>query len=132
MTGLNRRLLLVLQLRCAAALLVTSAAGGYLAYRASSALLPWGPVLLAVGEVCFYFTWHRKKQLLDVIPDSHEPDNHDGWAFFQRWHASSQYNVRFLAIAELIKCWFDNVPTMEIRRGNTAELVARGYFYKTL
>jgi hypothetical protein len=33
---------------------------------------------------------------------------------------------------QLIKCWFDNVPIMEIRRGNAAELVARGYFYKTM
>lgn len=132
MTGINRRLLFGLQLRCAAALTVTSAAAGVLAYWAAPLLLPWGAVLFAAAEVAFYFTWHRKREKLDAIPEVHEPDNHDGWAFFEKWHASSQYNVRFLAIAELIKCWFDNVPTMEIRRGNAAELVARGYFYKTL
>lgn len=69
---------------------------------------------------------------LDAIPAFHEPDSHDGWACFQRWHASSCYNVTFLAVAELIKCWFANISTMEIRRGNAAELLARGYFYKTL
>lgn len=132
MTGQNKRMLLGLQLRCAAALLLTTTAAGVSGFWASKALLPWGAVLLAAAETCFYFVWHRKREKLDAIPERHEPDNHDGWAFFQKWHASSHYNVRFLAIAELIRCWFDNVPTMEIRRGNAAELVARGYFYKTL
>lgn len=135
MTGPNRRLLLQLQFRCVAALTITSAALGAAAYWAAAALLPWAPWVgtTAVAiEVAFYFIWHRKRAMLDAIPEVHAPDNHDGWAFFEKWHASSQYNVRFLAIAELIKCWFDNVPTMEIRRGNAAELVARGYFYKTL
>jgi hypothetical protein len=132
MTGPNRRLLLLLQLRCVAALTITSAVLGAVAYWAAAAVLPWGPVALVAAEAVFYFIWHSKRAKLDAIPEVHAPENHDGWAFFEKWHASSQYNVRFLAIAELIKCWFDNVPTMEIRRGNAAELVARGYFYKTL
>jgi hypothetical protein len=103
MTGLNKRLLLALQLRCIAAVTVTCAATAAVAYYASAAVLPWGPVVLAAAEVIFYFMWHRKRALLDAIPELHEPEDHDGWAFFQRWHASSQYNVRFLAIAELIK-----------------------------
>ncbi len=124
--------MLQLQFRCIAALTIASAALGAFAYWAAAAVLPWGPVVLVAAEVVFYYIWHRKRAKLDAIPELHEPQDHDGWAFFEKWHASSQYNVRFLAIAELIKCWFDNVPTMEIRRGNAAELVARGYFYKTL
>ena len=132
MTGLNKRMLLGLQLRCGAALMLSTAAAGCFLYWSSGVLLPWGAVLLAAAEACFAIVWHRKRQKLDAIPERHEPEDHDGWAFFQKWHASSHYNVRFLAIAELIRCWFDNMPTMEIRRGNAAELVARGYFYKTL
>lgn len=200
--GLNKRLLVQLQLRCVAALAVTTAAAGALSLWASRALLPWGPAVLAAAEVAFYFIWHSKKSKLDTIPEVHEvsssrvclcrcvwlqlhahaeqfstrlaadrlqvptaclhehpllctwsflspfsllpsphkqipqtppqPDDHDGWHFFEKWQASSHYNVRFLAVAELMKHWFDNVPTMEIRRGNAAELIARGYFYKTL
>ncbi|WIA17545.1 hypothetical protein OEZ85_014374 [Tetradesmus obliquus] len=84
------------------------------------------------SEAVFFVLWRSKKAALDEIPEQHAPEEHDGWALFEKWHSSSHYNVKVLAIAELIKCWFDNVPIMEIRRGNAAELVARGYFYKTM
>lgn len=103
MTGLNTGLLLALQLRAVAAVTITTAAAAALGYYTLPLLLPWGPVVLAAAEVAFYFIWHRKKAQLDAIPEAHEPEDHDGWAFFEKWHASSHYNVRFLAIAELIK-----------------------------
>lgn len=132
MPGINRQLLVQLQLRCFAAMAAMTTAGTFTAYYGFMPLKTWAVVTLAVAEVVFYFAWHHKWRQLDSIPENHEPANHDGWSFFEKWHASSHYNVRFLAIAELMKCWFDNVPTMEIRRGNAAELVARGYFYKTM
>lgn len=103
MTGLNTGLLLALQLRAVAAVTITTAAAAALGYYTLPLLLPWGPVVLAAAEAAFYFIWHRKKAQLDAIPEAHEPEDHDGWAFFEKWHASSHYNVRFLAIAELIK-----------------------------
>lgn len=132
MTGLDTCLLRTLELRALAGLLLTLAAETLLGYYAAVKFLPWWPAVLLAAEVAFLFLWRQKKEALNIIPDRHEPDGHDGWAYFEKWHSSSHYNVKVLAIAELIKCWFDNVPIMEIRRGNAAELVARGYFYKNM
>lgn len=130
--GVDRQLLRLLQLRATAGLLATLTIQIILASWLLSKLPPWWPMLLLAAEAAFYVIWRQKRQTLDMIPDQHHPSDHDGWAFFQRWHSSSHYNVKVLAVAELIKCWFDNVPTMEIKRGNAAELIARGYFYKPL
>jgi hypothetical protein len=61
--GINTRLLLWLQLRCAAAALVVSAAGWLLFVVSARLLLPWWPLVLVVtaaAEGCFYVVWKRK------------------------------------------------------------------------
>lgn len=135
MTGINRKLLRSLEFRSLAGLALTIVCEAVAAAGLVTILSPWWPAAaaaLAAAEVAFYLKWRQKRRTLDAIPEQHHPTDHDGWAFFQKWVSSSHYTVKVLALAELINCWFRDIPTSEIKRGNAEEIIARGYFYKTL
>jgi hypothetical protein len=102
--GVNKRLLLWLQLRALAGLLLSLAGQLLLAWKLAAVLIqltPWWPVALLAAEAAFFVIWRAKKAALNEIPEQHVPEDHDGWAFFVKWHSSSHYNVKVLAIAEV-------------------------------
>jgi hypothetical protein len=124
-----------MEARALAGLVVMLAAEFSAFYLLVAMLRPfWRAALLAmaVAELVFFLVWLKKRAHLDAIPYRHEPEDHDAWVHFQRWRASFHYNSKVLSIAELIKYWFEDVPLSSIKRGNAAELVGRGYFYKPL
>jgi hypothetical protein len=103
-TGINKRLLLWMQLRAVIGLLLALAGQLLLAWKLAVLLVrlsPWWPVTLLAAEAAFFVIWRAKKAALDEIPEEHVPEGHDGWACFERWYSSSHYNVKVLAIAEV-------------------------------
>ena len=38
---------------------------------------------------------------------------------------------RYISIEDMMRTWFCNAPLSEIKRGNIAELVLYGFFYKS-
>lgn len=105
--GVNAWLLRSLELRALVGVAVACTgifAGLCLLAPLALVCLPLWPA----AEVAFYFVWRRKRDVLDAIPERHEPDKHDAWRHFQRWHDSSHHHVKVLALAELIKCWYDH------------------------
>jgi hypothetical protein len=102
--GIDKRLLLWLQLRAVVGLLAALAGQLLLALHLAVLLIrlaPWWPVALLAAEAAFFVIWRAKKAALGAIPEEHVPEDHDGWACFERWYSSSHYNVKVLAIAEV-------------------------------
>jgi hypothetical protein len=126
--GINKRLLLWLQLRSLLGLLLALAGQLLLAWKLSAVLLqltPWWPLALLAAEGVFFVVWRAKKAALNEIPEQHVPEDHDGWAFFEKWHSSSHYNVKVLAIAEVRVYNSHRVVTFWIRQGCPACIAYR-------
>jgi hypothetical protein len=99
----------------------------------SALLRPYWQLLLAcwiAAEVYFVYVFYKKYQHLTVLPHPNQPANLNGHVPFHHW-TTSDYIAKTVHVDEYMKIWFPNIPAAEIRRGNVAEMLAHGFWYRS-
>mmetsp|Transcript_5575 Transcript_5575/g.15001 ORF Transcript_5575/g.15001 Transcript_5575/m.15001 type:complete len:739 (-) Transcript_5575:1603-3819(-) len=94
------------------------------------------PLLLAayaMAEALFPLAWKHKYNRFNRVPEPHAPSHPN----FNPRHAFDEFVVhqsrlsRYICIRDMLQTWFWHAPLEQIKRGNVADLITYGFWYKS-
>ena len=121
----------LLHVRVVATLVAIVAAGCYALVAALPLLLtPWALAAYLALELAFVGFYVARARELNQQPEhEHLPDGHDA----QEVMAAFMRQVKFFKMTkEYVEPWFNNSPISSVLQGNMLELLAYGFFYKSV
>ena len=121
----------LLHVRVVVALVALVAAGAYALIAALPLLLPpWALAAYLARELAFVGFYAARARELNQQPEhEHLPDGHDA----QEVMAAFMRQVKFFKITKgYVEPWFNNAPLDSVLQGNMLELLAYGFFYKSV
>mmetsp|Transcript_23683 Transcript_23683/g.51983 ORF Transcript_23683/g.51983 Transcript_23683/m.51983 type:complete len:595 (+) Transcript_23683:246-2030(+) len=83
-------------------------------------------------EIAFVFYFMHKHRQLNKQPQPHmPPPPYNPRDVFDRFIYEQHKVSKYLCIKEMMQKWFWNVPYEQIKRGNVADLLVYGFWYKS-
>lgn len=89
---------------------------------------PWAAACIQVWPIVFYFKYRQlnAQPLVHAPPPSYNPRD-----VFDRFTRGQAKLSKYLCIQQMLRKWFWNVPISEIKKGNVADLLTYGFWYKS-
>ncbi|GFR43461.1 hypothetical protein Agub_g4544 [Astrephomene gubernaculifera] len=130
--GVSYQQLTQLQARC---LLSACAFWTTLTAVALPSLLIFGLLVIPTwiaAEIVFFAWWLLLYRRLNAQPVPHRPAQHeDPRKVFDRFVNEQAALSRYIDITDMVSRWHWNVPASQLTRGNVADLLCYGFFYRS-
>ncbi|GLC43385.1 hypothetical protein PLESTF_000427800 [Pleodorina starrii] len=121
-----------LQARC---LLAACAFWAVVSVIALPSVLVFGLLLVPIwvtAEVAFLFWWFAIYRRLNAQPVPHRPPAHNNPRdVFDRFIRDQKALSRYINIMDMISKWHWDVPISQLTRGNVADLLCYGFYYRS-